>query len=105
MSGAAMCVDGSVIGDWERYSAVLVESNRQLREHLDEALRRLRLNADELELAREHNRTLLALLDRSRRQTAFTNRSAELLAQKLIATRRELEEVRSMVTVESQGGH
>lgn len=92
-------------GHWERYSAVLVESNRQLREHLDEALRRLRLNADELELAREHNKTLLALLDRARRDAAVSNRAAELLTQRLIATRRELEGVRSMVTVESQGGH
>lgn len=32
-------------------------------------------------------------------------RAAELLTQRLIATRRELEGVRSMVTVESQGGH
>lgn len=64
-------------GHWERYSAVLVESNRQLREHLDEALRRLRMHADELELAREHNRTLLALLDRSRREAASVR--AELL--------------------------
>ncbi len=46
-------------------------------EHLDEALRRLRMHADELELAREHNRTLLALLDRSRREAASVR--AELL--------------------------
>ena len=64
-------------GHWERYSAVLVESNRQLREHLDEALRRLRLNADELELAREHNGTLFALLLRRDRQLAVMR--AELL--------------------------
>jgi hypothetical protein len=44
-------------------------------EHLDEALRRMReaerdakRHADDLELAHEHNRTLLALLDRSRRE-------------------------------------
>ena len=46
-------------------------------EHLDEALRRMReaerdakRHADALELAHEHNRTLLALLDRSRREMA-----------------------------------
>ena len=50
-------------------------------------------------------RPLLALLDRARRDTAVSNRAAELLTQRLIATRRELEDVRSMVTVESQGGH
>ena len=46
-------------------------------QHLDEALRRMR-EAErraaemlaELELAHEHNRTLLALLDRSRREAA-----------------------------------
>lgn len=46
-------------------------------EHLDEALRRMReaerdakRHADDLELAHEHNRTLLALLDRARREAA-----------------------------------
>ena len=91
-------------GDWERYSAVLVESNRQLREHLDVALAKLRRHADELELAREHNATLLALLDRARRDTAVSNRAAELLTQRLIATRRELEGLQALVTVASQGG-
>lgn len=53
-------------------------------EHLDEALRRMReaeldakRRADDLELAHEHNRTLLALLDRSRREMAAL--CAELL--------------------------
>lgn len=82
-------------GHWERYSAVLVMANRDLRQHLDEALSRLRLATDELDLAREHNRTLLALLDRSRRETAFTNRTAEDLAQRAIATRRELEDLQA----------
>ncbi|MEY5101196.1 MAG: hypothetical protein RJA36_3915 [Pseudomonadota bacterium] len=78
-------------GHWERYSAVLVMANRDLRQHLDEALRRLRLSADELDLAREHNRTLLALLDRSRRDTAVANRAVSLLMERVTAIDREFE--------------
>lgn len=63
----------------------IVEFQRQAilrqQEHLEVALAKLRRHADELELAREHNATLLALLDRSRRETA--------------ALRAELEQVRA----------
>ena len=55
-------------------------------EHLDEALRRMReaeRRAVERELAHEHNRTLLALLDRARRESA--------------TLRRELHEIRAML--------
>lgn len=48
-----------------------------MRLHLADALVRLRTSGDELELAHEHNRTLLALLDRARRETATVR--AELL--------------------------
>jgi len=79
-------------GHWERYSAVLVMANRDLRQHLDEALGRLRLATDELDLAREHNRTLLALLDRSRRETAVANRAVSLLMmERVTAIDREFE--------------
>lgn len=88
-------------GHWERYSAVLVESNRQLREHLDEALRRLRLNADELELAREHNRTLFALVhQRDRQLQAVRHELAHVSSTLLVGG-----SLNQAVTVESQGGH
>lgn len=48
-----------------------------MRLHLADALVRLRAAGDELELAHEHNRTLLALLDRARRDGASVR--AELL--------------------------
>ena len=73
-------------------------------EHLDEALRRMReaerdakRHADDLELAHEHNRTLLALLDRSRRENAVMHSANELLTQRLIAVQRELREIRAML--------
>ena len=87
-------------------------------EHLDEALRRMRQaerdaemwrqhsaaavergrrHADELELAHEHNRTLLALLDRGRRESAVMHSANELLTQRLIAVQRELREIRAML--------
>jgi hypothetical protein len=62
--------------------------------HLDAALLKLRQQSDELDLAHEHNRTLLALLDRSRRDTAVANSAAELLTQRLIRTRQELQDLR-----------
>lgn len=84
-------------GHWERYSAVLVMANRDLRQHLDEALRRLREHADEIELAHEHNRTLLALLDRARRNASILNDAAEILTERLIRTRKELQDLRDML--------
>ena len=65
--------------------------------HLDAALLKLRQQSDELDLAHEHNRTLLALLDRSRRDTAVANSAAELLTQRLIRTRQELQDLRDML--------
>lgn len=67
------------------------------REHLEEALLKLRQQSDELDLAHEHNRTLLALLDRSRRDTAVANSAAELLTQRLIRTRQELQDLRDIL--------
>ena len=66
-------------------------------EHLEAALLKLRQQSDELDLAHEHNRTLLALLDRSRRDTAVANSAAELLTQRLIRTRQELQDLRDML--------
>lgn len=91
-------------GHWERYSAVLVESNRQLREHLDEALLRLRRTSDELELQREHNETLFQLLAQRDRQIAFMDAGAWRSAQAVVALREELRQLRAVVTVDSQGG-
>ena len=50
----------------------------RLQQSLSEALRRLREHADELELQRDHNRTLFALLLRRDRQLAVVR--AELKA-------------------------
>ncbi len=68
-------------------------------EHLEVALAKLRRHADELEMAREHNATLLALLDRSRRETAVATRATEVLTQRLIAVRQELQDARDVLGV------
>lgn len=65
--------------------------------HLDAALLKLREHADELELAHEHNRTLLALLDRARRNASILNDAAEILTERLIRTRKELQDLRDML--------
>ena len=55
----------------------------RLQQSLSEALRRLREHADELELQRDHNRTLFALLLQRDRQ--------------LVALRAELQQVRDLL--------
>lgn len=90
--------------DWEWYSTVLVEANKRLQTHLDEALLRLRRTSDELELQREHNETLFQLLAQRDRQIAFMDAGAWRSAQAVVALREELRQLRAVVTVDSQGG-
>lgn len=65
--------------------------------HLEAALVKLRNTQAELDLSHEHNRTLLALLDRARRNASILNDAAEILTERLIRTRKELQDLRDML--------